>query len=71
MADLFGFEPAIVWNEAGLKGTTRDGRVVSIEVSFFGRWLATIPLHGRDVVTRRSCATVEEARAAAEIAVRV
>lgn len=68
--DLFG-EPAIAWHEDGLSGTASDGRRVTIEPSVLtGRYIATIPWHGRDVVTRRARKTVAEARAAAADALR-
>lgn len=71
MPDLFGFEPPIAWDDAGREGVTRDGRRVTIESSplFQHRFVATIPLHGRDVATRRSRITVEECRRDAERAV--
>ncbi len=65
--DLFAAADAIRWDETGQKGVARDGRRVTLEHSALtGRVVAIIPLHGRDVVTRRSCRTVEQARAAAE-----
>lgn len=69
--DLFGFEAPVEWNDAGNAGVTRDGRTIRIEPSAFisARYIAIIPVHGRDVVTRRSCASMEEARTAAEKAV--
>lgn len=71
MADLFGFEAPIAWDDNGRRGVTRDGRIVTIEASvLFTRWVATIPLHGRDVCTRRSAKTIEETRTLAEQAIR-
>lgn len=69
--DLFGHEPAIEWDEQGRRGETRDGRLIVIETSALsGRCVASIPLdkRWRDCVTRRACATADEARRAAEAA---
>lgn len=67
--DLFGHEPTIAWDEQGRRGETRDGRLIVIETSALsGRFAAAIPLdkRWRDCVTRRACATADEARRAAE-----
>lgn len=70
MRDLFGHEPAITWDERGMKGQARDGRAIEISISVLtSRFVAAIPVHGRDVMTRRSRKTAEEARAAAERAI--
>lgn len=67
MADLFSCAPAIAWSEDGWKGLARDGRPVTLATSpLTGRVVAIIPLHGKDVVTRRSSINAERARAAAE-----
>ena len=59
-SDLFGFEPAITWDEAGKEGRTRDGGKVSLDLGLTGRFVMILELkHG--VITRRSCATVEDA----------
>lgn len=67
--DLFGHEPAIAWDEQGRRGEARDGRPIVVDVSVLsGCFVATIPLdkRWRDCVTRRACATADEARRAAE-----
>lgn len=66
--DLFG--GAIAWDETGMAGRASDGRRVTIGVSILTqRYVAAIPLHGRDVEMRRSCPSLALAQAAAEKAV--
>ncbi|MDX2277695.1 MAG: hypothetical protein NW206_19770 [Hyphomonadaceae bacterium] len=58
---------AIRWLEdKPFEGIARDGRAVRIEHSALsGRYVAAVPLRDQ-TITRRSCLTFVEARAAAE-----
>lgn len=59
--DLFGFEPAITWNEAGNEGLTRDGRKAWLDLGITGRFVMVLEL-GHGLLARRSRTSPEEAR---------
>ena len=76
-ADLFdiaapvadGDAPLVRWE--GFEGLARDGRVVRIEISpITSRFIVVIPMHGKDVAPRRSCASIYEVHRAAEQVIR-
>lgn len=70
MADLFDGLQSITWGD-DLTGIAFDGRKITIDASIItGRWVAVIPCFGKDVVTRRARRSIDEAKAAAELAVR-